>query len=114
MSFLDNFDFAFQEIILESKKYNIWKYWEKIEAWFIEKKIKWVIQAIKNFSELNYWKSKNTIYTSKDYEMRTNIDIEAKKWDIIRSFGNEYTVIYTERVILEGIHDHNLAIIRLI
>ena len=105
MSFLDNFDFAFQEIILESKKYNIWKYWEKIEAWFIEKKFKWVIQAIK---------SKNTIYTSKDYEMRTNIDIEAKKWDIIRSFGNEYTVIYTERVILEGIHDHNLAIIRLI
>ena len=100
MSFLDNFDFAFQEIILESKKYNIWKYWEKIEAWFIEKKFKWVIQAIKNFSELNYWK--------------TNIDIEAKKWDIIRSFGNEYTVIYTERVILEGIHDHNLAIIRLI
>ncbi len=114
MSFLDNFRFAFQDITLYSKNYKSWKYWEKIDNWEDIINFKWVIQKHKDFWEFFIWKANNIKYTSKDFELRSNIDVKPKKWDIIKSYDNEYDVIYTEKIIVEWIHDHNLAIIRLI
>lgn len=113
MSFLDNFRFAFQDISLLSKKYKTWKYGEKIDNSKDIINFEWVIQKHKDFGEFFIWKANNIKYTSKDFELRSNINIIPKKWDIIESYGNEYDVIYTEKIIIEWVHDHNLAIIRL-
>ena len=52
--------------------------------------------------------------TSKDFVLRCNNDVEPQKWDKIESFWNNYDVVFCEKVIVEWIHDHNLAIIRII
>lgn len=112
MSFLDNFKFAFQEIFLIQKKYEKWIYGENIEK--SENKIKffWVILKQKDFSENFLAKANNLAFTLKDWALRCNTDIEPKKWDKIESFWTFYEVIFTEKIIVEWKHDHNLAIIR--
>lgn len=112
MSFLDNFEFAFQEIILHRKNYVKNKYWENIEENIEKITFEWVILKQKDFSENFLAKANNIAFTLKDWALRCNIDIEPKKWDLIESFWTFYEVIFTEKIIVEWEHDHNLAIIR--
>jgi hypothetical protein len=112
MSFLDSFSMFFQDISLKSKTYKIGKYWEKIEESTDTQIFKWVIQKKKDFTEVKLdWE--NFAFTSKDFELRCNVDIEPKKWDIIESNWNIYNVIYVEKIVIEWVHDHNVCIIRL-
>lgn len=112
MSFLNNFRFAFQEIILHKKSYKKNKYWEEIEENVEKINFKWVILKQKDFVANFLWKSNNVNFTTKDWCLRCEVEIEPKKWDKIESFGIFYEVIFVEKIIVEGKHDHNLAIIR--
>lgn len=113
MSFLDEFEFAFQEITLFSKQTEIWKYWEEIKTWETESVFKWVIQEIKDFSKHFLDKNKNIGFTSKDFELRCNKSIVPKKGDRVESFWNSYDIVYVEPQIINGEQDHIMAIIRL-
>lgn len=112
MSFLDNFSFAFQSIELRQKTYTENKYGESVANQCSSSFFQWVIQKKKDMMELSLDTKKNMQYTSKDYVLRSNVDITPKKWDTIVSMGNTYFVVFTEKVIIEWIHDHNLSIIR--
>ncbi len=114
MSFLDNFSWAFQDIVLVSKIYEEWKYWEKKESSTTRTSFRWVIQKIKYFTDLFLWDDNKIRLTSNDFELRCNVDINPKKWDDIISHNNTYFVIYTEKVIIKWKHDHNICVIRLI
>lgn len=114
MSFLDNFSFAFQKISLIRDIFEEWIYGEKKKKWEYKKDFLWVIQKDKNFSEVNFDWNKHYVMTSKDFVLRCNNDVEPQKWDKIESFWNNYDVVFCEKVIVEWIHDHNLAIIRII
>jgi hypothetical protein len=117
MSFLDSFSMFFQNITLKSKSYIIWKYGEKIENWESIKNFRWVIQKKRDYMEAKLFGNRgdwwNLVFTSKDFELRCNVNIEPKKWDIIEGSGNIYNVIYVEKVVIEWVHDHNVCIIRL-
>lgn len=113
MSFLDEFEFAFQEIKLFSKITTIWKYWEDIKTWETETIFSGVIQEKKDFSQNFLDKNKNIWFTSKDFELRCNNGVLPKKWDIVESFWNSYQVIYVEPQFIDGEQDHIMAIIRI-
>lgn len=114
MSFLNNFSFAFQKITLIKNIFSIWEYWEKVKVWEEETIFKWVILKEKNFSEFSFDENWHYKMTRKDWALRCNTNIEPKKWDRIESFWTFYEVIFTEKIIVEWEHDHNLAIIRII
>lgn len=111
MSFLDEFEFAFQDITLFSKTTEVWKYGENIKTWETEIDFLWVIQEKKDFSQ--YFLEKNLWLTTKDFELRCPNNINPKKWDRVENFENSYEIVYTEPVIIDWEQDHNLAIIRL-
>lgn len=113
MSFLDEFEFAFQDITLFSKVTTTGKYWEDIKTWETETHFQWVIQEIKNFSQNFLDKNKNLGFTSKDFELRCNNEIIPKKWDRVESFWNSYEIIYVEPQTINWEQDHIMAIIRL-
>lgn len=113
MSFLDEFEFAFQDITLFSKQTEVWKYWEDIKTWETQTTFRWVIQEIKDFSQNFLDKNKNLGFISKDFELRCNTEIILKKWDKIESFENTYDIIYVEPQIINWEQDHVMAIIRL-
>jgi hypothetical protein len=114
MSFLDNFSWAFQNIILKSKSYTEWKYGENIENWEENIDFLGIIQEKGNFWEFAYDSSKNLQFTSKDFELRSPVNISPKKGDVIINNWNNYHVIYPEKVMVDWEIDHNITIIRLI
>lgn len=114
MSFLDQFEFAFQDIKLYSKTTNVWKYGEKITSWETTTQFRWVILEIKQVWQYFLDKNKNLWFTSKDFELRCNNNIIPKKWDTIEdSFWNLYNVIYSQPQVVDGLQDHIISIIRL-
>lgn len=114
MSFLDNFSWAFQNITLNSKNYIKWKYGENIENWGENIDFLGIIQEKWSFKEFSYDSKKNLEFTSKDFELRSPIEISPKKGDTIISNWNNYNVIYPEKVMVDWKVDHNITIIRLI
>lgn len=112
MSFLDNFSFAFQEIILKQKIFAKNDYGEPVENSENIKNFLGIIQENKNIWQ-TFADEKNLlkIHTA-DAIMRTNIDIEAKINDEVESFWTKYLVTFTKKVIIEGVHDHNLAFLK--
>ena len=113
MSFLDSFSMFFQDIILVSLQYEEWKYGEKIEDWDIKTDFQWIIQEKWKFWEHSFDNWKNITFTSKDYELRSPVEIKPKKWDRIESNWNVYEVIYPDIVMMDWEIDHNVTIIRL-
>jgi hypothetical protein len=114
MSFLDEFEFAFQDIKLFSKITSVWKYWENIKTWETQTDFRWVIQEIKDFSKNFLDNNKNLWFTSKDFEMRCNNEIIPKKWDRIEdNYWSSYDVIFVEIQPINWEQDHVRSIIRL-
>ncbi|PZM85065.1 hypothetical protein DLH72_02185 [Candidatus Gracilibacteria bacterium] len=114
MSFLSNFSFAFQKISLIKDIFEEGEYGEKKKIGIEKKDFLGVIQREKNFSEISFDENGHFKMNSRNYTLRCNTKIEPRKGDIIESFGDRYDVISVEKVIIEGKHDHNMAIIKMI
>lgn len=112
MSFLDNFSFAFQKISLTEKKLIQNDFGEPISG--IENSIHFmgIIQTNKNISQ-DFPDGKNLLKMHEaEAIMRTNTDILPKISDEVESFETKYRVIFVQKVIIEGSHDHNLAFLK--
>lgn len=112
MSFLDNFSFAFQEITLFSKNFVKNEYWESVEWNKKSTTFLGIIQENKNIN--HYFADEKSLLKihSADALMRTNIDISPQINDEVESFGTKYLVTFSKKVIIEWIHDHNLAFLK--
>lgn len=115
MAFIDNFNFAFQNIILESYVKNTNKYWEDVKSSSTQVSFKWIILE----KWLNIWdnfldSAKLLGFTSKDYELYSNKDLLPKKWDRIILDDNIFEVVFSSKVYMNKEHDHNKSILRFI
>jgi len=115
MAFIDNFSFAFQEIILESFTKSLNKYWENVKDSSSQVLFKWIIlekwiSIWENFLD----KGKLLGFTSKEYELYSKILVLPKKWDKIILDWNIFEVIFVEKVYINWKHDHNKSILRFI
>ncbi len=112
MAFLDNFSFAFQDIIWKEKIYNTWKYWEKIQQNEIEHNFKWIILERGKFSNFSLDQNNLIIVWEKEYELRSPLDIKPKKWDIIIRDSNSFRVEFVETIMFNWEKDHILSILK--